>query len=113
MQTKLPSVALATLLAIPGFALAQSTSAPPHSAAPMTPATTRPATNDNSAPSSATYITADRMERASKIIGATVYNDQNESVGSVDELLIGDHHDIFCDHHDSFDDDYDGFDDDH
>jgi sporulation protein YlmC with PRC-barrel domain len=34
------------------------------------------------------------MTRASKIIGATVYNDQDQSVGSVSELLINNSHDI-------------------
>ena len=36
----------------------------------------------------------DRGWRSSRIVGATVYNDQNESIGSVDELLIGDNHDV-------------------
>jgi sporulation protein YlmC with PRC-barrel domain len=34
------------------------------------------------------------MTRASKVIGATVYNDQNQSVGSINELLIGNHRDV-------------------
>ena len=99
MKVKTPAYALAAMLAIPGLALAQSMSTTPSgtskspathptTATPVTPATQSPA------PSTATYTTADQMERASKIIGATVYNDQNESVGSVNELLISDHNDI-------------------
>jgi hypothetical protein len=35
------------------------------------------------------YITADGQVRAAKIVGASVYNDQNQSVGSVDDVLMG------------------------
>jgi len=29
--------------------------------------------------------------RVSKVVGASVYNDQNQSVGSVDDVLMNDH----------------------
>ena len=34
------------------------------------------------------YVTADGQLRAGKIVGASVYNDQNQSVGSVDDVLM-------------------------
>jgi sporulation protein YlmC with PRC-barrel domain len=34
-------------------------------------------------------MTHDGMARSSKIVGSSVYNDQDEKVGSVDDLLIG------------------------
>jgi len=101
--------ALTAMLAVPGVALAQSSTAPAtHSPATTAPSTmgTTPTGTVNSNRSSAmttpaattsttaTYTTADKMMRASKIIGATVYNDQDQSVGSVSELLINDNHDI-------------------
>jgi hypothetical protein len=86
------SAAIIAMLAVPGLAVAQSQMNTP-SNRPASPAPSRPAA-DNSQPSQATYVTADKMTRASKVIGATVYNDRNESIGSVDELLIGANHDI-------------------
>jgi sporulation protein YlmC with PRC-barrel domain len=35
-------------------------------------------------------MTADHQVRVSKVVGASVYNDQNQSIGSVDDLLMGD-----------------------
>jgi hypothetical protein len=34
-------------------------------------------------------MTRDGMARSSKIVGSSVYNDQDQKVGSVDDLLIG------------------------
>ena len=42
---------------------------------------TNPSAND-------TYKTADNKLRLSKNIGASVYNDQNQKVGSVDDVLV-------------------------
>jgi len=57
-----------------------------------TTTTTRPgaaATADNSADHSAPkYTTTDGQMRVGKIVGASVYNDQNQSVGSIDEVLM-------------------------
>jgi sporulation protein YlmC with PRC-barrel domain len=36
------------------------------------------------------YFTADHQIRASKVVGASVYNDQNQSIGSVDDVLMSD-----------------------
>jgi sporulation protein YlmC with PRC-barrel domain len=58
--------------------------APSHTAGT---ATARPAdTTDNNSK----YFTADHQVRASKVVGATVYNDQNQSIGSIDDLLMSD-----------------------
>jgi sporulation protein YlmC with PRC-barrel domain len=52
---------------------------------------TRPTTEATSSTASAPkYFTADRQLRVSKVVGASVYNDQNQSVGSVDDLLMSD-----------------------
>ena len=52
--------------------------------------------SSSTAPSSNndTYVTADRQVRASKVIGSTVYNDQKQKIGTVEELLMTDNHDI-------------------
>jgi sporulation protein YlmC with PRC-barrel domain len=103
MQSRPTLYALAALLAAPGIALAQSATSPgnggansPAYRAPMTtnPAPIAPSGSSSSTSSNATYTTADQLTRASKIIGATVYNDQNQSVGSIDELLINNNHDV-------------------
>ena len=36
------------------------------------------------------YFTADHQVRASKVVGASVYNDQNQSIGSIDDVLMSD-----------------------
>jgi sporulation protein YlmC with PRC-barrel domain len=37
---------------------------------------------------SPTYFTADHELRASKLVGASVYNDQDQSIGSISEILL-------------------------
>jgi len=62
----------------------------------MTP--TAPVASDTSKPmmpvagttARSTYVTADQHMRSSKIVGASVYNERNEKVGSIDDVLIGD-----------------------
>ena len=100
-MTKLRSMAatlvLGALLAVP--AMAQTTSAttgtangPAH---PPTPASAPITTNGNEMGNArSTYMTADNTVRASKVIGASVYNDHNEKIGTVDELLMNQNHDI-------------------
>ncbi len=58
---------------------------PSHAAVPGT----APAGTTASAPAPI-YFTADHQVRASKIVGASVYNDQNQSVGSIDDVLMSD-----------------------
>ena len=50
-------------------------------------ATNSPATSTSSTPK---YFTADHQVRSSKIVGASVYNDQNQSIGSIDDVLMSD-----------------------
>jgi sporulation protein YlmC with PRC-barrel domain len=84
------TVALSAALAVP--ALAQSTAPNNAPAAPTMHATT--ASTDSSATTNSTYMTGDRDVRASKVIGASVYNDHDEKIGTVDELLMDPNHDV-------------------
>jgi len=79
------SLFLASIVALPAFAQTPSGKN----------ATTAPATHE-SPPASATnpsqrntVLTDSADVRASKLIGASVYNDHNEKVGSVDDLVLG------------------------
>ena len=95
-------IAATALIAWP--VLAQTTSGTgPAAPAPSTPpgmtsnrtttttTTTRPETTANSSTSTTSkYFTADHQVRASKVVGASVYNDQNQSVGSIDDVLMSD-----------------------
>jgi len=51
-----------------------------------------PATSAASQPAAPRYTTADDQVRLGKVVGATVYNDQNQSVGSIDDVLMGSDH---------------------
>jgi sporulation protein YlmC with PRC-barrel domain len=54
-------------------------------------AVTSPApTSAASSKPSVTYFTADHQLRASKLVGASVYNGQDQSIGSIDDVLMGD-----------------------
>jgi sporulation protein YlmC with PRC-barrel domain len=92
-------VAAAALLSLP--VLAQTTT--PHTAPPAPPpaatsthtttttTTTRPSdTAHPSMSSNSKYFTADHQVRVSKVVGASVYNDQNQSIGSIDDVLMRD-----------------------
>ena len=82
--------------------LAQTTSGTSPAAPPSPPGmtssrttttttTTSPGTTAASPAASAPkYFTADHQVRVSKVVGASVYNDQNQSVGSIDDLLMSD-----------------------
>jgi sporulation protein YlmC with PRC-barrel domain len=62
---------------------------PTHSTA--APRTTSPANAGNTAtPATPKYFTADHQVRVSKVVGASVYNDQNQSIGSIDDVLMSD-----------------------
>jgi sporulation protein YlmC with PRC-barrel domain len=54
-----------------------------------TPATSPPVASSSSS-RTPTYYTADGQMRASKLVGASVYDNQNHSIGSVDDVLLGD-----------------------
>jgi sporulation protein YlmC with PRC-barrel domain len=55
-----------------------------------TTTTTRPATVADTSSTAPKYYTADHQVRVSKVVGASVYNDQNQSVGSIDDVLMSD-----------------------
>jgi sporulation protein YlmC with PRC-barrel domain len=74
----------------PGTAAGSPPSAGMTSTRPASPGmgSTGPATM--SAASAPKYYTADHQVRASKVVGASVYNDQDQSIGSVDDVLMTD-----------------------
>jgi hypothetical protein len=87
-------VALSAALAAPAFA--QTTTTPHAATAPAaTPSAmnTTPAMGSRSTENS-TYMTADKDVRASKVIGASVYDEHDQKIGTVDELLMGTNHDV-------------------
>jgi sporulation protein YlmC with PRC-barrel domain len=67
---------------------------PSHSATPGTtpshPATTGGTTSASSESKTPVYFTAGHQVRVSKVVGASVYNDQNQSIGSIDDVLMSD-----------------------
>lgn len=70
----------------PGMTTSHSTTpgmVPSHATAPTS-------TTSASTTSSPKYFTADHQVRVSKVVGASVYNDQNQSVGSIDDVLMSD-----------------------
>jgi sporulation protein YlmC with PRC-barrel domain len=95
---KLKMIALSTTLLIAGAGLsfAQTTTNPPTAPAAPPAARTAPmaaTTPSPTAKQSASLTSADTQKlgnawRASKVNGASVYNDKNEKVGSVDDLII-------------------------
>jgi len=85
-------IAATALIAWP--VLAQTTS--PNTTAPTPPpgmTSSRTTTGPGAtvaAPSVPKYFTADHQVRVSKVVGASVYNDQNQSIGSIDDVLMRD-----------------------
>jgi sporulation protein YlmC with PRC-barrel domain len=80
------SLVLASSVALP--VIAQTPSAGNATTAPATRETRTPAATTS--PSQRNTVLTDRGEvRASKLIGAAVYNDRDEKVGSVDDLVLG------------------------
>lgn len=90
MRTKLmqlgTAAAIATLVAVPSFA---QTSTSPTNSSPTT-SSTGTMHNGSTTTSSTSMDNAGKSDevRASKLVGATVYNDQNQSVGTVDDILL-------------------------
>jgi len=52
-----------------------------------TASSTMAGTGDRAGDAGSRYVTADGKLRAGKMVGATVYNDQNQSIGSIDDIL--------------------------
>jgi sporulation protein YlmC with PRC-barrel domain len=81
------TVALSTSVALP--ALAQTPSAGNATTAPATHDTKAPPTNAGNPSQRNTVLTDTGDVRASKLIGTSVYNDRDEKVGSVDDVMLG------------------------
>ena len=88
---------LIAALALPVGAFAQTTAAPSSAAAPhaTAPAATSPAAAPHAAAPAAAPATAqasrhmrDDQIRASKLIGASVYDPNDQKIGAVDELVL-------------------------
>jgi len=91
----MPVLAATTPSDAPNSSPAAASSAPPTSSmgAGMTgtrPDHTTPATSATATqPSTPRYTTADGQMRVGKMVGASVYNDKDQSVGSIDDVLMG------------------------
>ena len=90
-------IAATALIAWPVLAQTTGGTATTSPAAPPSPAmtTSRPAASPGmgttaAAPKAPIYFTADHQVRVSKVVGASVYNEQNQSIGSIDDLLMSD-----------------------
>lgn len=88
-------LAATALISWPVLAQTTTSTSPATPPPGMTPSRTmttpRPATTETpSMASSSKYFTADHQVRVSKVVGASVYNDQNQSVGSIDDVLMSD-----------------------
>ena len=68
---------------MPANSAASTPATPSRSASTAAPAS-------SAAPAAPIYFTADHQVRASKVVGASVYNDQNQSIGSIDDVLMSD-----------------------
>lgn len=96
MKLKMIAMSSALLIAGAGIGFAQTTTNPPATSANPPAARTAPMATTNPSPTakqSASLSSADTQKlgnawRASKVNGASVYNDKNEKVGSVDDLII-------------------------
>ena len=65
--------------------------APSHSTTTTTsPARSSTATSASSESKTPVYFTAGHQVRVSKVVGASVYNDQKQSIGSIDDVLMSD-----------------------
>jgi sporulation protein YlmC with PRC-barrel domain len=91
---------LAASFALPAMA---QTPAPPsqnHSTAAMNAPATHdtagnPTANGYNSPSARNSVMTDNGSmRASKIVGSSVYNDHNDKIGSIDDLVIGSDHSL-------------------
>jgi sporulation protein YlmC with PRC-barrel domain len=88
--TSLPTLAQTApgTAARPPSAAASSAVTSPAPVPPANTTATASATAD-SASSSTTYFTSDHLLRTSKLVGASVYDDQDKSIGSISDILLG------------------------
>lgn len=84
-------LAAALVVALPSLALAQETVKPATPATAATAATTGGMTMADKATVKVTYVTAQPADvMTSKLIGLNVYNNANESVGEIEDLVLVD-----------------------
>ncbi len=81
-------LAVAWMSAAPGVVPANAQTSPPQTSAPG-PAPALPGTPPANSNLVVATVKLDSGWRASKLVGAAVYNDQDEKVGSVDDLIVG------------------------
>jgi sporulation protein YlmC with PRC-barrel domain len=82
------SVVLAASVAVPAWA--QTPSAGSATTAPATHETRTTTAPAATTPSQRNAVLTDRSDvRASKLIGSSVYNDHNEKIGSIDDVVLG------------------------
>jgi sporulation protein YlmC with PRC-barrel domain len=88
-------IAATALTSVPATSvpvMAQTTTATNPAARPSTTMTSPSTSMTDSSTSSRTptYYTADHQLRSSKLVGASVYNGQDQSIGSINDILLGD-----------------------
>ncbi len=95
MKTKTILGAASMLALLAGPALAQTTTpqttSPATSGMAMTPSNAPGMAKTDASSEQTDKLTSDGYMRASKLNGADVYNSGNTSIGTVDDLLIGQH----------------------
>jgi PRC-barrel domain len=89
------TIATAALIAWPVMAQSPTSPAapPPPGLTPSHTTTPRPAGGPAAASPASNapkFFTADHQLRAGKLVGASVYNDQDQSIGSIDDVLMSD-----------------------
>lgn len=83
-----PSAPAPAPAAPPGSAPGAGHTATPAMGAHNSTATGAPSTTAANKPAPPKFMTTDNQLRAGKLVGATVYNDKNQSVGSIDDILL-------------------------
>ena len=86
-------IAATALISLPVLAQTATNTVPSTTTDRTTTTTTTrpamaPAVTDRMTPNPPKYFTADHQVRSSKIVGSSVYNDQNQSIGSIDDILM-------------------------
>ena len=89
--TSLPALAQTATSNVPppanpaaGSAMTSPSATPPANSAAAT------STADSAGTSTPTYYTSDHQLRTSKLVGASVYDDNDKSIGSISDVLLGD-----------------------
>jgi sporulation protein YlmC with PRC-barrel domain len=87
------AAAVSLALAAPAFAQTTNNRANTANTMGSTPTATT-STSMTGSHDSDVYLTGDNDVRASKVIGASVYNDHDQKIGTIDELLMDQNHDV-------------------